>query len=238
MLLFPQPRAGSEDRVRPLVMRPGAPLEPLDVPAAPAAPCDAIAFGDDSLLVIWNSVPYHWDGESPPISLGGELLPPEDLCGATTLADGSIAGAFGRRLMRIDRDGRREVLLQLDTIVAVTRGADDALIIAESESPENDVLKIWWPRTRDITCIDARTLKPRRPAHVLLLRRDRRAPGRCEAGSLACDGMAGAGEARSYQRSGATGAARRTCRGTVNAESPLHIRAQRSLNNSPRGDMA
>jgi hypothetical protein len=159
VLLFPQPRAGSEQRVQPLIMRPGAPLEPLDVPEAPAAPCDAITFGDGTLLVIWNNVPYHWDGESPPISLGGELTPPEDLCGATTLADGSIVGAFGRRLVRIDHDGRREALLHIDTVVAVTRGADDALIIGESESPENDVLKIWWPRTRDVTCIDARTLE-------------------------------------------------------------------------------
>ncbi|HTR52132.1 MAG TPA: hypothetical protein VMJ10_15570 [Kofleriaceae bacterium] len=156
VLVFPQPRAGSDERVRPMIMRPGLPLEPLDVPEAVPAPCDAIAFGDGALLVIWNNVPYRWDGEGAPVSLGGELAPPEDLCGATTLADGAIVGAFGRRLVRIDRDGKREELLALDNVIAVARGPDDALIVGESESRENDVLKIWWPRARELACIDAR----------------------------------------------------------------------------------
>jgi hypothetical protein len=159
VLLFPQPRAGSEERVRPLIMRPGAPLEPLDVPAAPPAPCDAIAFGDGALLVIWNNVPYRWDGESAPVSLGGELSPPEDLWGATTLSDGAIVGAFGRKLVRIDREGERERLLELDDVVAVLRGPDDTLIIGEAETPEADVLKIWWPHAREVTCVDARSFE-------------------------------------------------------------------------------
>jgi len=156
VLVFPQPRAGSDEQVRPMIMRPGVPLEPLDVPAAAPAPCDAIAFGDGTLLVIWNNVPYRWDGDAAPVPLGGELVPPEDVCGATTLADGSIVGAFGRRLVRIDRDGKREELLPLDNVIAVARGPDDALIVAETESPEGDVLKIWWPRERELACIDAR----------------------------------------------------------------------------------
>ena len=40
---------------------------------------------------------------SPPVSLGGTLEPPDDLCAAVALSDHSIAGGVGRKLVRIDR---------------------------------------------------------------------------------------------------------------------------------------
>jgi hypothetical protein len=67
------------------------------------------------------------------------------------LSDGSIAGGFGRKLLRIDRDGQRTSVLPLDNVMAVARGPDDTLIISEGDNPEADALKLWWPATREVT---------------------------------------------------------------------------------------
>jgi len=154
VLLFPQattqPRAGRT----PVILRPPATLEPLVLPE-PATPeridGDAVAFGDGTLLIVWDGVPYRWDGAAPPVSLGGTLEAPEEVCGAVALSDGAIAGGFGRKLVRIDRDGQQRTVLPLDNVVAVARGPDDALIIGEGDNPEGDALKLWWPATREVT---------------------------------------------------------------------------------------
>ena len=154
VLLFPQPTTQERADVRPLVMRAGVPLEPLDVPepaASQRVECDAIAFGDGTLLVIWDGAPYRWDGETAPVSLGDTLEAPADLCAAVTLSDGSIVGGFGRQLVRIDRDGTRTTVLPLDNVMGVAIGPGDVLIIAEGDNPEADVLKLWWPETREVT---------------------------------------------------------------------------------------
>ena len=41
--------------------RPGAPRETFD--------CDAIPFGDGSMLIVWDGMPYRWDG-GPLVALG------------------------------------------------------------------------------------------------------------------------------------------------------------------------
>jgi len=162
VLLFPQATAQRRAGARPLVLRPPDVLEPLAVPEPATSEhieCDAIGFGDGSLLVVWDGVPYRWDGASPPVSLGGRLEPTEEVCAAVALSDGSIVGGFGRRLVRVDRDGQRSTVLPLDNVVAVARGPDDALIISEGDNPEGDVLKLWWPATRELTHVPAAVLE-------------------------------------------------------------------------------
>jgi len=109
--------------------------------------------------VVWDGVPYRWDGVAPPVSLGGTLEAPDDVCAAVTLSDGSIVGGFGRKLVRIDREGQRTTVLALDNVTAVARGPDDVLIISEGDNPEADVFKLWWPAAREVTHVQAKTLE-------------------------------------------------------------------------------
>jgi hypothetical protein len=163
LILFPQPTTEQRTGIRPLVMsRPAVPrtLEPLPLPEAASSQqmnCDAIAFGDGTLLVIWDGVPYRWDGVVV-VPLGGTLDAPDDLCAAVAVSDGSIVGGFGRKLLRIDRDGERTPVLPLDNVMAVVRGPDDVLIISEGENPEADALKLWWPVTREVTHVQPANL--------------------------------------------------------------------------------
>jgi hypothetical protein len=162
VLLFPQPTTQPRPGARPLVLRPPSTLEPLPVPepvTSERISCDAVAFGDGSLLIIWDGVPYRWDGVAPPVSLGGTLEATDDPCAAVALSDGSIVGGFGRKLVRIDRDGRRAAVLPLDNVTAVARGPDDTLIIAEGDNPEGDALKLWWPATRELTHVPPKALE-------------------------------------------------------------------------------
>lgn len=154
VLLFPQASTQRRAGARPTLLRPPDVLEPLPLPE-PAQPeriaGDAVAFGDGSVLLVWDGVPYRWDGEAPPVPLGGTLEAPEEVCAAVTLSDGAIAGGFGRRLLRIDRDGRQSAVLPLGNVVGVARGPGDALIIVEGDNPEGDALKLWWPATGEVT---------------------------------------------------------------------------------------
>lgn len=162
VLLFPQPTTQRRTGVRPLVLRPPSTLETLALPepaTSERVECDAVAFGDGSLLVVWDGVPYRWDGVAPPVSLGGTLEAPDDLCAAVVLSDGSIVGGFGRKLVRIDRDGQRTTVLPLDNVMAVARGPGDALIVGEGDNPEADVLKLWWPATREVTHVQREMLE-------------------------------------------------------------------------------
>jgi len=161
LLLFPQPTTRERTNVRPLVMRADLSLEPLPLPEpveSQKVECDAIAFGDGALLVVWDAVAYRWDGLSPPVMLGDTLDAPEDLCAAVALSDGSIVGGFGRKLLRIERDGKRTPLLPLDNVSLVARGPDDVLIIGEGENPEADAFKLWWPETREVTHVQPSVL--------------------------------------------------------------------------------
>jgi hypothetical protein len=162
VLLFPQATPQHRVGARPLVLRPPAALEPLAV-AEPTTSehieCDAVAFGDGSLLVVWDGAPYRWDGASPPVALGGALEACEEVCGAVALSDGSIVGGFGRKLIRIDRDGQRGAVLPLDNVLAVARGPGDTLIIREGDNPEGDALKLWWPASRELTCVPPAALE-------------------------------------------------------------------------------
>jgi hypothetical protein len=162
VLLFPLPTAQRRAGARPVVLRPPDVLEPLALPEAASAErieCEAVAFGDGSLLVVWDGVPYRWDGVAPPESLGGTLEAPDDPCAAVALSDGSIVGGFGRKLVRIDRDGQRETVLPLDNVMAVARGPADTLIISEGDNPEGDALKLWWPATRELTHVQPKLLE-------------------------------------------------------------------------------
>lgn len=161
VVLFPLPTTQRRAGTRPVVLRPPSVLEPLALPEAAneRIDCEAIAFGDGSLLVVWDGVPYRWDGVAPPESLGGRLEPPDELCAAVALSDGSIVGGFGRKLVRIDRDGQRAAVLPLDNVVGVARGPADALIISEGDNPEGDALKLWWPATRELTHVQPKLLE-------------------------------------------------------------------------------
>lgn len=155
VLLFPQPTTKEQAPVRPVVLlRDG--FVPVPVPAARLTSwdqSDAIAFGDGALLLIWDKVAYRWDGVAPPVAFEGSLDAPEELYSAVTLSDGAIVGGFGRKLIRIDGEGRRTTILPLENVLAVGRGPDDVLIIGEGDNPEGDVLKLWWPRTAEVTSV-------------------------------------------------------------------------------------
>jgi hypothetical protein len=156
VLLFPQATTQPRPGVRPLVLRPPASLEPLELPepaATERVACEAHPFGDGSLLILWDAVPYRWDGAAPPVCLGGTLEPPDDLGAIVTLADGSIVGAFGRKLVRIDRAGAQAIVAPLDNLVGVALGPDDVLILSEADNPEADALKLYWPATREVTSV-------------------------------------------------------------------------------------
>lgn len=161
VLLFPQRSTSEATDVRPLVLRPGPVLEPLDVPEAKtlqSIDCAAIEFGDGTYLIVWDGLPYRWDCESAPLPLGAPLRAPEDDGSAVVLSDGSIVGGFGRKLIRIDREGTRETILPLDNVMMVAKGPDDVLVIGEGDNPENDALKVWWPASREITQISKSAL--------------------------------------------------------------------------------
>jgi hypothetical protein len=161
VLLFPLATTPRRTGARPVVLRVPDGLEPLALPEAASerGDCEAIAFGDGSLLVVWDGVPYRWDGVAPPESLGGTLEAPDELCAAVALSDGSIVGGFGRKLVRIDRDGQRAAVLPLDNVVGVALGPADTLIISEGDNPEGDALKLWWPATRELTHVPPKLLE-------------------------------------------------------------------------------
>jgi hypothetical protein len=159
LLLFPQPTS-TEQRGVPLVLRRTG-LAPLALPEAVPdfLQAEAYPFGDGSLLVLWDAIPYRWDGNGEPMPLGGEPIEaPDGLFGAVTLSDGSIVGGFGRKLVRFDREGKRTIVLPLDNVMSVARGPDDVLIIAEGDNPEADAFKLWWPETREVTHVPPATL--------------------------------------------------------------------------------
>lgn len=162
VLLFPQSTTQPRTGVRPVVLRPPSTLETLSLPEPATSEhieCDAIAFGDGSLLIVWDGMPYRWDGVAPPVYLGGVLEAPDDLGAAVVLSDGSIVGGFGRKLVRIDRDGQRTTVLPLDNVTALALGPGDTLIISEGDNPEADVLKLWWPATQEVTHVSPEMLE-------------------------------------------------------------------------------
>ena len=156
VLIFPDRFASLRSRADhlPLVLRPSG-LTTLDVPRATKADlaCFATAFGDGTMLVIWDSVPYRWDGRTV-TPLGGELEGPDGVQAVVTLAEGSVVGGFGRKLVRIDREGTQTTILPLDNVMMVGLGPDEVLIVVEGDHPESDLMKLYWPRTRELTHVE------------------------------------------------------------------------------------
>jgi hypothetical protein len=162
VLLLPG-RHGELATHAPYVLRAGGVLERVEAPAPTCEPgdlaCAAAPFGDGSLLVIWDRRPYRWDGGGALVPLGDEDLgPPDYLLSTVTLSDGSIVGGFGRRLVRIDREGRRATVLPLTNVMAVGSGPGDVLVIMEGDNPEADALKLWWPESREVTHVQPEVL--------------------------------------------------------------------------------
>ena len=154
LLLFPQPTTSERTNVRPMVMYSDHRLEPLQVPdpvEAQRVECEAIAFANGEMLVLWDAVVYRWDGLGAPVLLGDTLDAPDDVSAAIALADGSIVGGFGRKLIRVQRDGNPTVVLPLDNVMALTRGPEDVVVIIEGENPEADAFKLWWPASNEVT---------------------------------------------------------------------------------------
>ncbi|MEO8846179.1 MAG: hypothetical protein ABI591_04875 [Kofleriaceae bacterium] len=161
LILFPQATTTERTNIRPLVMRADHRLESLLVPdpvETQRVECDAIAFGDGELLVVWDAVAYRWDGVGAPVMLGETLDAPDDLA-AVALSDGSIVGGFGHKLLRVARTGTSTPVLPLDNVTSLARGPNDVLIIGEGENPEGDAYKLWWPATREVTHIPPSVLE-------------------------------------------------------------------------------
>jgi len=162
VLLFPGRKVlQKQPDARPLSLRQGV-LTPLDLPPAKGKQkplglelaCDAAPFGDGSMLVVWDGAPYRLDGDAVIPLGGGELEArspgPQN---AVAASDDSIIGMFGLTPVRISRDGTREAILPQIGALALVRGPDDALILQQPDNVEGDALKIWWPRTREMTSI-------------------------------------------------------------------------------------
>jgi len=154
LLLLPQPASRERGTAGPTVMQRDHRLKPLRLPEAvdpQRLDCDAMAFGDGSLLIAWDGKAYRWDGLADPKLIDEVLEAAQFPCPFATLSDGSIVGAFGKTLLRIDHNGTRHESLPIDNVVAIAVADDDTLIISEGENPEGDALKLWWPRTREMT---------------------------------------------------------------------------------------
>ena len=150
LLLFPQPTTTERSNVRPQILRADHSLEPMQVPEpveTKRVECDAIPFGDDQWLVLWDAVAYRWDGTGPPVLLGVTLDAPEDLC-SVTQSDGTIVAGFGHALVRIDRQGTVTPVLPLTNVMLLARGPGDTLIIGDG-----DALQIYWPETGEVTAV-------------------------------------------------------------------------------------
>ncbi len=162
VLLLPD-RYGDVVTYAPYVLRADGVVERVEAPAPTCTPgelrCAAAPFGDGSLLVVWDRRPYRWDGGLSLTPLGDEELGvPDDLPSTVTLDDGSIVGGFGRKLLRIDSEGRRSTVLPLTNVMAVGRGPGDVLVIKEGENAEADALKLWWPGSREVTHVQPEVL--------------------------------------------------------------------------------
>jgi hypothetical protein len=117
--------------------------------------CDAVPFGDDSVLVVWDRRPYRLTGcEVAPLSGGGlEVEGMRELSSGITLADGAVAACYSHKLRIFSPSGARKTALPLDNVMKLIRGPGGELVIREGENPENDFLKVWWPATRELTRI-------------------------------------------------------------------------------------
>lgn len=155
VLLFPGRFVTPQASHRPYVWR-GKTATALEVPAPKKKEHIywAHAFGDGSTLVLWDGRAYRWTGKGAPKALDITLGEPVDQLSVVTLADSSIVGAFGRKLIRITPDGTTQRILTLDNVMQVFLGPDDALVLVEGDHPEDDVLKIWWPSSREVTLVD------------------------------------------------------------------------------------
>ncbi len=156
MLLLPQPAAREHSAIGLIAMTRDHQLEPVQLPVSHdshPATCDAMPFSDGSLLIAWDGKAYRWNGTEAPTVIADSLEVAPFPCPFATLPDATIVGAFGGRLLRIDREGQRYESLPIDNVMALAVAADDAIIICEGDNPEGDALKLWWWKTREITQI-------------------------------------------------------------------------------------
>lgn len=121
--------------------------------------CAAVPFGDGSWLLLWDRLPYRWDGRGAPEPLGprpiGRL---ESLLAAVTLDDAAVLGAFGRTLTRVDRAGERSAPLPLRNVMQIARGPGSAVVLLEGDNPEADALKIYWQGEGAVTHVQPAVL--------------------------------------------------------------------------------
>ncbi|HEY4056581.1 MAG TPA: hypothetical protein VGM39_08225 [Kofleriaceae bacterium] len=160
VIVFPYKYMPRDKRkgLRPMVVRQDS-ITPLDVPDSTNEnlDCYAQSFGDGTALVIWDARPYRWDGKTM-TPLPGTLEAPEGPQAIVTMPDGSIAGCFGRRVIRIEPDGTQHVLAPITNAMAIALGPDETLVVTEGDHPESDVMKVLWTRTQEITHLEGELL--------------------------------------------------------------------------------
>ena len=165
LLLFPHRYIlQTHPDARPLALR-GGQLTPLDLPPATGRKAvvgsflevvsNAVRFGDGSMFVLWDSQPYRVNGGQVTALGGDDLRTLHDPQTLVTVSDDAIVGLFRGTPVRISRDGARETILPLTNAQSIMLGRDDALIIHEDNNVEGDALKIWWPRTHEVTAVQA-----------------------------------------------------------------------------------
>lgn len=131
----------------------GGRLEPTTLPPCRShdeAGFEATPFGDGTTLVVWKHKPYRFvEGvfEALPIE---SMVPNNSGFVARqqryTDDNGDVVTLDDRKLVRVSRTGERtEVAPLIHNIMQLVRGPDDALLLYQGDTLEEDVAKILWP---------------------------------------------------------------------------------------------
>lgn len=122
----------------------------------------AAPFDGEAALLVWGDQAYRVDGDaltplpcaglSPEVSIMSPLSCLREPSGALLLID-------DRRLVTVDREGRREPVSDaLENVMGFSPGPGDALVLWQGDTLEGDDVKILWREAGRVTRVPAKTL--------------------------------------------------------------------------------
>ncbi|MFO0550661.1 MAG: hypothetical protein U0271_19865 [Polyangiaceae bacterium] len=165
ILVFPEAHArAGRDSPRPAVLR-GDALELLDVAPDPASSKsdstephpDAVDLDDGRAVVMWGGALYAFEGSRLTPFSPGAILRSEPGAPMIAFDDAAAICVDNRRVVLIRSNGvRRRILPALHNVMSVHRGPGGALVLVEGDNLERTAFKIYWTKTREITCVAPR----------------------------------------------------------------------------------